>query len=341
MPDAPVSHLPLPWWRRSLRHALTWSVAKVFHSAALLGARLPLARPERHGLVVDKDIAYRDTGLEAHTLDIYRPTSLLADDAEPLPVVIYIHGGGFRVLSKDTHWPMALEFARRGYVVCSINYRLAPANPYPAAPEDVCAAWGWVLDRVADWGGDPSRVVVAGESAGANLTVALVAAACFERPEPWAQAVFARGVVPKAAVPACGILQVSDPRRFQRRGLSSPVNQPVIDSCFANYVGGDSGIDVRTLTPRDGAPDFGLVDPLCVIEKGAPARPLPPMYIPVGTADPLVDDTRRLADAVRRHGSEAQDRYFRGVGHSFHAWVVRAPARRCWEETHAFLGRVV
>ena len=53
------------------------------------------------------------------------------------PVVLYIHGGAFHYLSKDTHWVLALMFARRGYVVFNIDYRLAPVYPYSAAIEDV------------------------------------------------------------------------------------------------------------------------------------------------------------------------------------------------------------
>jgi len=324
----------LPWLRRVSRSSITWAVGAAFERAARFGTRLPMARPERHGVLVDKDIAYRSTGDEAHLLDIYRPTE--ADG--PLPVVVYIHGGGFRVLSKDTHWVMAIEFARRGYVVASINYRLAPGHPYPAAPDDCCAAWLWVLDHIADYGGDPTRIAVSGESAGGNLATVVSVAACYPRHEPWARAVYDRGQVPTACVPACGILQVSDPRRFERKGLSSRLTQPIIDACFANYVGGQGGLDVSGIRPaHDGADGYGLADPLCVVEAGPPSRPLPPFYIPVGTADPLIDDTRRLAAAVRKHGSIAQDSVFPRMGHSFHAWVLRPEAKRCWQETHAFL----
>lgn len=330
----PPAGSQLPWLRRLSRSSITWMVGSVFEQAARLGTRLPMARPAKHGVQVARDIAYRDTQGEAHLLDIYRPI----DSDGPLPVVMYIHGGGFRVLSKDTHWVMAIELARRGYVVCSINYRLAPAHPYPAAPEDCCAAYLWVLDHVAAHGGDPSRVAVAGESAGGNLATVVSVAACYPRHEPWARAVYDRGQVPTACVPACGILQVSDPRRFERMGLSSRLTQPIIDSCFANYVGGQSGLEVEGIRPlHDGADCYGLADPLCVVEAGSPSRPLPPFYIPVGTADPLIDDTRRLAAAVRQHGGTAQDSIFPRMGHSFHAWVTRPQARRCWDETHTFL----
>ncbi len=318
-------------FQRIARTAITELIGTVFETSAKLGRRLPMAKPARHGVMVDKDIPYTAQGDTDHLLDVYRPT-----DAEgPLPAVVYIHGGGFRILSKDTHWVMAIEFARRGYVVFTINYRLAPAHPYPAAAEDACDAWRWVVDNAERYGADPNRIAIAGESAGANLACVVTLASCMRRPEPWAQAVFDRGAVPRAVVPACGILQVSNPQRFVAMGLSNPITQPVIDSCFANYICGDPRVDVvAQVRPESG---YGLADPLCVLEDNETERTLPPFYIPCGTADPLIDDTRRLADAVRKKGGAASESFFPRMGHSFHAWVIRPEAKRCWNETHAFL----
>ena len=115
------------------RRAGALVVDNIFRGMASLGQLHPQARPERHGLAVERDVPYRPTGLRDHLLDVYRPL----DASGPLPVVLYVHGGGFRILSKDTHWIMGLAFARRGYVVFNINYRLAPKHPFPAAIDDV------------------------------------------------------------------------------------------------------------------------------------------------------------------------------------------------------------
>ena len=113
-----------------------------FRGISRAGLLHPSARPERHGVEVLRDIAYLDTGRPEHRLDVYRPRR--ASTTENVPVVLYVHGGGFRILSKDTHWVMGLAFARRGYLVFNIGYRLAPAHPYPAALSDSlrCAALG-------------------------------------------------------------------------------------------------------------------------------------------------------------------------------------------------------
>ena len=83
-----------------------------------------------------------------------------------------------------------------------------------------------------------------------------------------------------------------------------------------------------------------LADPLCFFERGPePARPVPPFFLPVGTKDPLLDDTRRLARALRAMGVSAEEEYYPGEIHAFHAFVMRAAARKCWGDTFAFLAR--
>ena len=127
---------PLRLTRDARRRVSMLVAEQLFRGAARLGAMHPSAKPERHGVVVDRDIAYRDGARSAHRLDVYRPVR----GSGPRPVVLYVHGGGFRMLSKDSHWLMGLAFAREGYVVCNINYRLAPRHPFPAGIEDVCRA---------------------------------------------------------------------------------------------------------------------------------------------------------------------------------------------------------
>src|SRR5215470_12772647 len=126
-------------------------VDNAFRGLSRLGRLDPRADPRRHGVEVIRDIAYLPTGRREHTLDVYRPS----ERSGPLPVVLYVHGGGFRILSKETHWLMALAYARRGYVVFNINYRLAPLAPYPAAIADACAAYVWVTRHAGRFGGDP------------------------------------------------------------------------------------------------------------------------------------------------------------------------------------------
>ena len=321
--DSPLPETPrLP---ERLRRRAGAFVFDNLYRALATGARLhPLARPARHGVEVLRNIPYRPSSNHAHQLDVYRPTG----QPGPWPVVLYVHGGAFRILSKDTHWMMALGFARRGYLVLNINYRLAPRHPYPAAIEDACEALVWAMKHAAEYGGDPTRLVLAGESAGANLATALAVTTSYRRPEGFARAVWEAEVRPRAVVAACGILQVSDARRFARRKrLPGWLYDRLVEPSEA-YLGG-------LVDPH---PERELADPLLILERGEPPeRPLPPFFAPVGTRDPLLDDTRRLKAALDRLGARCDARFYRGEVHAFHAMVFLPNARRCWRELYDFL----
>jgi acetyl esterase len=302
-----------------------------FRTAAAVGKLHPRARPEHHGVEIVRDVRYAPGRSTAHLLDVYRPAG--HRPGELRPALLYVHGGGFRILSKDTHWVMGLAFARRGYVVFSINYRLAPKHPYPAAVEDCALAYAWVAEHARAWGGDPDRLVLAGESAGANLVTSLAICASFDRPEPHARRVALTGVVPRAILPACGLLQVSDCGRFARRKpeLRRIVAERIEEVGHA-YLG---ALDHPSL---HGSSELDLADPLVVLERDeAPQRPLPPFFLPCGTADPLLDDTRRLAKALRARRVPVEEAYYPGEVHAFHAFIFRVQAQKCWADTFAFL----
>ena len=324
-----LSHLAgLPERLRRRTGALV--VDNFFRGIARAGMLHPNARPERHNVEVIRDIAYRDAGLPEHHLDVYRPVDVAPGSR--LPIVLYVHGGGFRILSKDTHWIMGLAFARRGFLVFNISYRLAPRYPFPAAVEDACSALDWVGRNATEWGGDLDRLVLAGESAGANLVTSLAVATSYERPEPWARAVFERELRARAVIAACGLLQVSDTGRFRRRWphMRSFISDRLTEVTEA-YLGDPTRHEPSLLD---------LADPLLLFERGErPARPLPPFFAPCGTKDPLLDDTRRLAAALSALGVECDAQFYPGELHAFHALVFRPNARRCWADTYGFLDR--
>ena len=301
-------------------------VDNAFRGLSRLGQLHPHADPAHHGVDVIRDVAYRPTGRRARRLDVYVPR----DATAPMPVVLYVHGGGFRILSKETHWMMGLAFARRGYLVFNINYRLAPADPFPAAVEDVCAAYAWVAENAERYGGDVERLVLAGESAGANLVTTLALCATMRRREPYARAAFDTEIVPRAVLPACGMLQVTDSERFGRRKKLPAFIADRIEEVARDYLGS---------SPPE---DTDLADPLLVLEGDEPTdRPLPPFYTFVGTRDPILDDTRRLHAALERRGATCEIRYFPGEAHAFHAMVWRPAAMECWRGSFEFLKRTV
>lgn len=109
-----------------------------------------------------------ETGAPAATVDVVEPSG-----AGPHPVVVYIHGGGFCVNRSRDYRNVAFRFAQAGFVVFNVDYRLAPEAPFPAAFDDCVAAVRWVAANAHLYDGDPSRLAVAGDSAGANLCAAV------------------------------------------------------------------------------------------------------------------------------------------------------------------------
>ncbi|MBA2541072.1 MAG: alpha/beta hydrolase [Deltaproteobacteria bacterium] len=346
VPDDP----PRPYQDTLWRRARSFAASTFFEGLSAAGRFHPAASPKRHGVEVEHDLIYGDDA-RWHQLDIYKPVHRPG----PWPVVFYVHGGAFHLLSKDTHWLMGLVFARYGYLVVNISYRLAPKHPYPAAIEDTCAAYRWLASRIEKLGGDPTRVAVAGESAGGNLITSLTLAACQRRSEPYAKAVFDTGLVPRAALPFCAMLEVSRPERFAERRKRGAEGRErgaegrdkrrdkrrlpfwvdgMIRDASASYLHGH---------PSAPGPATELANPLRVFEQQGAMfeRSLPPFFAAVGTRDPLLDDTRRLEKALATLNVPCEARYYPGGIHAFHAMVWDPAARRCWRDALAFLDRAM
>ena len=118
--------------------------------------------------VVATDQAYGED--VRHKLDIYAPQG----DSTGLPVIVWVHGGGFLRGDKGealgANWHNAnggRAAALAGFVGVVINYRLAPDNPWPAGAEDLASAVAWLRENIAGFGGDPEKIVLIGTSAGA------------------------------------------------------------------------------------------------------------------------------------------------------------------------------
>jgi acetyl esterase len=132
----------------------------------------------RDGVQVARELAYGPD--PRHRLDVYRPQNTGAKD---LPVLIFMHGGGFIRGDKSDRENTGQYFARQGMVVILPNYRLAPAHTWPSGPQDVIAAHQWAHRHAADFGGDAQRIVLAGESAGAAHVAAATLIRHFRPPD--------------------------------------------------------------------------------------------------------------------------------------------------------------
>jgi arylformamidase len=123
-----------------------------------------IAQAENH----TADIAYADPAHERQVLDVYAP-----DGAEDLPVVFWIHGGGWQTGDKTDVQIKPRVFNERGFVFVSTNYRLLPHVEMEVLIGDVAKSLGWVHKNIEKHGGDPKRIFVMGHSAGAQLAALL------------------------------------------------------------------------------------------------------------------------------------------------------------------------
>jgi acetyl esterase/lipase len=111
-----------------------------------------------------RSIPYVENGHARHVLDIYTPAG-----AKNLPVVFWIHGGGWQTGDKANVQEKPAWFTKKGFVFVSINHRLLPDVEMEALVRDVAKAFGWMHKHIAEHGGDPNRVLVGGHSSGAQL----------------------------------------------------------------------------------------------------------------------------------------------------------------------------
>ena len=116
------------------------------------------------------DLAYVEGGDDKkQRLDLYLPEK----QKKPFPVLMWIHGGGWKIGDRKMYKEIGRRFAEEGIGCAVISYRLTPEVVHPAHVEDCAAAFDWLRDHVAEHGGDPERLFVAGQSAGGHLTALL------------------------------------------------------------------------------------------------------------------------------------------------------------------------
>jgi acetyl esterase len=227
---------------------------------------------------------------------VYRP-----DDEGKVPTIVFMHGGGFIIGDIETHDNQCRMVCREvGAVVVSVAYRLAPEAPFPAGVEDAVAATRWIAEHIADFGGDPDRLAIAGDSAGGNLA-AVVAQVLRDEGGP-------RLAAQLLVYPSTDFAGDYPSRAENAEGYFLTLADM---EWFANhYVGEASDLTDRRLSPL-------LAEDLAG---------LPPAVVVTAEYDPLRDEGEAYAHALEREGVPVTLRRYDGLIHGFFDLGALSPA---------------
>ncbi|GAB2445937.1 alpha/beta hydrolase [Streptomyces incanus] len=239
---------------------------------------------------------------------IYRPAG-----GGPLPVLLYLFGGGWTLGSLETGDAICRSLANSaGCLTIAVGYRLAPEHPFPAAPEDCFAGLRWAAANAGRYGGDAGRLAVGGDSAGGNLAAAVTL---------MARARGGPGIRSQLLVyPNTDHLADTPSRRENTDPLL--FNDKSVQWYWDNYLA----------SPEDGT------DPLASPLRAPDHSGLPPALVITAEYDPLRDEGEQYAARLRDSGVPAESTRYPGVTHGFFAMAGTLDAgRRAVEQAAAYL----
>jgi acetyl esterase len=244
---------------------------------------VPNPNPEPVSHVADHRVAVADGSIKVR---VYRPVS-----SEPLPILVYAHGGGFVFCDLDSHDGLCRNLANLiPAVVISVDYRLAPEHRWPTAAEDVFAVTEWAAAHGSELGGDATRIAVGGDSAGGNLA-AVTALMARDRGGP---AIAAQLLL----YPVIAADFDTESYRLFGSGFYNP--RPALQWYWDQYV------------PKDDDRRHPYASPLQAVLAG-----LPPAVIVVAGHDPLRDEGIAYADSLTAAGVRTTRCDFEGGIHGF------------------------
>jgi acetyl esterase len=220
------------------------------------------------------------------------PVRIYTPEGEaPLPVLAFLHGGGWVIGSLESHDAFCRALARAiPAIVVAVDYRLAPEHPFPAGLDDGYAALTWIAENAASFGGDPARIAVGGDSAGANLSAAITLLAR-ERGGP-------KLAHQLLIYPATHLEAETVSMRENAEGYF--LTRAIMEWFSAHYITAEQKV-LPSASPM----------------LAADHRNLPPATVITAEFDPLRDDGEAYAARLREHGVPVDSARYDGMIHGF------------------------
>jgi monoterpene epsilon-lactone hydrolase len=274
------------------------ALAEFFHQGSRRITRLPLEAQRRTTtsviLGLPSSPLYQETRFEKVTVAGTPAEWFRREDAAQGPVILYLHGGGYAIGSIETHRDLIARLCRASRAsALALEYRLAPEHKFPAQLEDALCAYQWLLDENID----PRRIVIAGDSAGGCLAIStLLKLRDVGHPLPAAGVALSPWIDPEIQGSTVDVNERYD--YIGRRVLSQYVK--------------------RWLDPTQ------LKNPLAA-PLNADLSGLPPLLIQVGSAEVLLDDSRRIAERAKAAGVDVTLRVWEDMIHVWHLFAFMAP----------------
>ena len=227
---------------------------------------------------------------------IYRPDAAAETDAGHA-VTVFFHGSGFVICNLESHDDMCRQICRRaGTVVVSVDYRLAPEHKFPAAPDDCLAATRWVAEHAHEFGGDATRMAVAGDSAGGTMA----AVTALRLRDEGGPAIKAQLLM----YPVTDHTSIQRPS-YEERVTGYGLTRDAMVWFWNHYL----------TEPSQGA------HPHASPMRAASLAGLPPAYVLTGEYDPLRDEGEAFAHRLRGAGVPVQLIRYPDMNHGFLFWV--------------------
>lgn len=302
---------PLAWYQLSVQPGAAL-VRAAFESGPSVrgGPGVALERPD---VTEHLDIRFEsgEADVPPASLDVYAPSG-----ATGLPVVLWIHGGGFIANSAADIGGYARVIADHGYVVAALDYSLAPGHRYPVPVIQANAALGWLTEHAAEYGGDPTRIVIGGDSAGAQLASQTAA---IQSDRAFAATVGVVAGAPdgiRGAVLFCGVYDMT---------TVGDTGFPALRTFLWSYTGHRDWLD---------APRIGELSTTRTATSS-----YPPTLIAVGDDDPFDSQGRELAAALTGKGVAVTSIFWEDeqLGHEYQFDFALPQARETLDRALAFL----